>query len=112
MLRGASRFVLGLAPPVAGIAALPFAGIINWLACESEGTEACGRKDLAELQYGVAWAGLVPALVFSVAFLTRRRRTSLAAFLVAVAVYAAWALLADAAVHGWDDLRLVPFAAA
>jgi hypothetical protein len=28
---------------------------------------------------------------------------------IGIAVYVAWALLLDAAVHGWDDLKLLPW---
>jgi hypothetical protein len=102
------RIGLALAPLAGAFATVPVAWAIDWLACEEETSEACTRQDLADSQHVLAWVGLVPALVFTLAFLTRRRRLAWPALAAAVAVYAAWALLADAAVHGWDDLVLVP----
>jgi hypothetical protein len=83
------------------------AGAIDWLACESEGSEACGRQNLARAQLYVAVAGLVPALLL-VVDTWRGSRRAVAWLVLGVAVYAVWGLLADAAVHGWDDLVLVP----
>ena len=93
-----------------GGAALAFlvAAVVNWLACENEGSEACGRQDLASAQFDLAVIGFVPALVLMVAAALGRRRTAAVALAVGVPLYLAWAFLLDAAVHGWDDLKLVP----
>jgi hypothetical protein len=84
------------------------AGVVNWLACENEGTPACSRQDLAFGQFILAIIGLVPALVLLVAAALRRKRLAALALAVGVPLYLAWAVLLDAAVHGWDDLKLVP----
>jgi hypothetical protein len=105
---GVLRFLLALAPVAGALATLPFAWAIDWLACENDTSEACARQDLASLQQVVAWIGLLPAVLFSVAFLWGRQRLAWIALALAVGAYAAWAVLADAAVHGWDDLMLFP----
>ena len=102
-------YVLG-ALLLLGAAAFAFlvAGVVNWLACENEGTEACSRQDLASAQFILAMIGLVPALVLVVAAAFGRKRMAALALAVGVPLYLAWAFLMDAAVHGWDDLKLVP----
>jgi hypothetical protein len=88
--------------------ALLVAGAVNWLACENEGTPACARQDLAFGQYILAIIGLVPALVLVVAAAVQKRWVAALALAVGVPLYIAWAVLLDAAVHGWDDLKLIP----
>jgi hypothetical protein len=84
------------------------ANAVNWLACENEGSEACERQDLASTQLVVAIAGLAPAIVLVVAAARGNRRITALALVVGVPLYLGWAILVDAAVHGWDDLTLVP----
>ncbi len=81
---------------------------VQWLACENEGTEACARTDLALATYVLAIVGLVPAVVLLLAALFSKRRLAIGALAFGVLLYLSWALLLDAAVHGWDDLILVP----
>jgi hypothetical protein len=88
--------------------ALLVAGAVNWLACENEGTPACDRQDLAFGQFVLAMIGLLPALVLVVAAAVRKRWVAALALAVGVPLYLVWALLLDAAVHGWDDLKLIP----
>ena len=83
-------------------------GVTNWLACENEGTPACERQDLAFTQYVLAIVGLVPALALVVAAALRKRRLAMLALAVGVPLYLVWAVLLDAATHGWDDLTLLP----
>ena len=52
--------------------------------------------------------GLVPALTLVVAAAARKRWLAALALAVGVPLYRAWAVLLDAATHGWDDLTLVP----
>ena len=102
-------------PVLGGMALLAGAGfavlvsaVVNWLACENVGTPACSRQDLASAQFTVAMIGLVPALVLVVAAALGKKRTAAVALVVGVPLYLAWAFLMDAAIHGWDDLTLVP----
>jgi hypothetical protein len=88
--------------------ALLVAGAANWLACENEGTPACARQDLAFGQYILAMIGLVPALALMVAAAVRKKWLAALALTVGLPLYLAWAVLLDAAIHGWDDLTLVP----
>jgi hypothetical protein len=83
-------------------------GVTSWLACENEGTPACARQDLASAQFAVATVGLLPSFILVVGALLGSRRLTIAAVMVGVPLYAAWAILLDAAVHGWDDLKLLP----
>jgi hypothetical protein len=84
------------------------AGAVNWLACENEGIPACSRQDLAFAQLILAMIGLLPALILVIAAALRTKRLTALALAVGVPVYLAWAVLMDAAIHGWDDLKLVP----
>jgi hypothetical protein len=87
-----------------------FAGLaVNWLACENRGTPACARQELASATLILALVGLVPASVLVLAAVLGKRRLAIAAIAVGVPLYLAWALLLDAAEHGWDDLTLLPF---
>ena len=52
--------------------------------------------------------GLVPALVLVAAAALGKKRMAAVALVVGVPLYLAWAFLMDAAIHGWDDLKLVP----
>jgi hypothetical protein len=83
------------------------AGAWKWLACENEGSEACGRKTLADAQFVVACIGIAPAMLLVWDTFHGNRRALLWLGLGA-AVYVAWAVLVDAAIHGWDDLKLFP----
>jgi hypothetical protein len=91
----------------AGFAVL-VGGATHWLACQNEGTEACSREDLAWTQFVVAIVGLVPAVALFVAVVLSKRRLAIGAVVIGVPLYLAWAFLLDAAVHGWDDLKLIP----
>jgi hypothetical protein len=84
------------------------AGVTSWLACENEGTPACARQDLVSAQFTLAIVGLIPSFVLVLAALLGMRRLAIAAVVVGVPLYVVWAILLDAAVHGWDDLKLLP----
>jgi hypothetical protein len=102
-------YVLGALALLGGATfAFLVAGVVNWLACENEGSEACSRQGLACAQFIVATIGLVPALLLVVAAALPKRRLAVLALAVGVPVYLAWAFLTDAAIHGWDDLKLIP----
>jgi hypothetical protein len=83
------------------------AWVATWLACENQGTPACERKPLADAQFVVACVGVAPAILL-VWDTVRRSRRALLWLGMGVAIYAAWPLLLDAAIHGWDDVKLVP----
>lgn len=87
-------------------AVLP-AGAWKWLACENQGTPACERKPLADAQFIVACVGVAAALLL-VWDTARFRRRALVWLAIGIAIYIAWAVLLDAAIHGWDDLKLLP----
>jgi hypothetical protein len=60
------------------------AGLVNWLACENEGTPACSRQDLASAQFTLATIGLAPALVLVVAAALGKKRIAALALAVGV----------------------------
>jgi hypothetical protein len=103
-------YILGSVVLLAGacFTVLP-AGAWKWLACENVGSEACGRKPLADAQFVVACSGIAPAVLL-VWDTVRRSRRALLWLAIGIAIYVAWALLLDAAIHGWDDLKLLPSA--
>jgi hypothetical protein len=105
----ALRIAVGFTALVAAGFAAYFAAVLDWLACESGPSEACDRKHLARLQLQVAVVGLAPVFAFAVAWIGGWRRVAVAMLVVAAWTYLTWALLADAAVHGWDDLKFFPF---
>ena len=80
----------------------------NWLACENQGTPACARQELASMQFELALFGLIPAFVLVLAVVFRKRRLAIAAVALGIPLFLTWALILDAAVHGWDDLKLLP----
>lgn len=104
--------LLGFLGALALLAAAAFAflvaGVVDWLACENEGTPACSRQNLASAQFTLAVIGLIPALVLVVAVALRKKRVAVLALAVGAPIYIAWAFVMDAAVHGWDALKLVP----
>jgi hypothetical protein len=67
------------------------------------------ERDLAQLPLQIAVVGLAPSLAFAFAWIGGWRRVAVATFTLAVGTYLTWAVVADAAVHGWDDLKLFPF---
>ncbi|MDP9490948.1 MAG: hypothetical protein M3P42_01900 [Actinomycetota bacterium] len=104
----ALRIATALALVAAAVFAVFFAAVIDWLACDTEPSQACDRKDLARLQLQIAVVGLAPIFAFAVAWIGEWRRVAVAMFILAVGSYLTWAVLADAAVHGWDDLKFFP----
>jgi hypothetical protein len=108
MTRRVVSVVVALALLGGSIFAVLVGGLVDLLACENEGTPACARQDLASAQFKLAILGLIPASVLVLAALLGKRRLAVAAVVVAVPLYLVWALLLDAAVHGWDDLKLLP----
>jgi hypothetical protein len=100
--------VLALALVGGACMAVVVAAAWNWVACENEGSEACGRQQIAATQLIVALVGVVPAVALVVTVALGRRRFAGVVLSVGVATYAAWAVLLDAAIHGWDDLKLLP----
>lgn len=93
----------------AAVSAVFFAAVVDWLACESGPSQACDRKDLARLQLQIAVVGLAPIFAFALAWIGGWRRVAAAMLILAVGTYLTWAVLADAAVHGWGDLKFFPF---
>lgn len=107
------RYLLYVLASVVLLAAACFsvlpAWAVKWLACENQGTPACERQALADDQFIVACIGVIPAILL-VWDTVRRSRRALVWLGIGIAIYIAWALLFDAAIHGWDDLKLVPSA--
>jgi hypothetical protein len=88
---------------------LAVAWTTSFTAClDSATTEACGRKDLATIAFIVACTGFVPVLTLAWALWAGRIRLAGLAFASAIVIYGLWALLNDAATHGWNDLWLLP----
>jgi len=85
------------------------AGIIDWLACESGPSAACDRQSLAHAQYVTGWVAAGALVTAAALQFWRSRATAVSALALATAIVIVWALMADAAVHGWDDLKLLPF---
>jgi hypothetical protein len=105
----ALRIVLGFTAVAAASFAAYFAAVLDWLACENDTSEACDRANLAQLQLQVAVVGIAPVSAFAVACIGGWRRVAMAMVVLAAGTYLTWAVLADAAVHGWDDLKFFPF---
>lgn len=101
-------FLAVLVGAAAGVVVL-MAWATDFVACETAGSDACSRHPLAEAQLWLAVAGLVPAGL-AVRAVLRGERTQAWVFSIATALaYGCWAILNDAAVHGWgEDMTLVP----
>jgi hypothetical protein len=84
--------------------ALGFIALVTAGLCEN-----CTENDLVDIQLAIALVGLVPVtmLVDSV-WRPRSRGVVRLWAALSVLVYVSWAVLNDAAVHGWNDLVLVP----
>lgn len=101
------RWLVALVAIAIVVVVVPIASATQWLACDVAGSEACGRQELATAQLVVALMGVSAALAV-VAQAWRGRRTLFAWLAIEALIYFVWALLADAAVHGWDDLKFFP----
>lgn len=88
--------------------AILVSGTWQWLACVNEGTEACAREHLAFAAFVLAIVGAVAPLTLAVAAVVGHKRLAAAAGAVGVPLYVTWAVVFDAAGHGWDELTLVP----
>ena len=98
-IAGASALV------VVAIGAVVLAWATDFAICLQDIT--CEDRGLKRAQLALAVLDVVPASLVVFAVLRRRPRLkwlAIATFLLSLAV---WALLNDAATHGWDDLRLV-----
>ena len=86
----------------------------HWVMCNGEigGSTMCPQgkpTSTMTAQLVVVLIGLAPPLVMIVAAFANKRRAALAAVVVGLILWAGWAILADAAVHGWDsDMQFVP----
>jgi hypothetical protein len=86
-----------------------YATLIEWLACESGGSAACDRKPLAETQLFVGWVAALALLGAGILQLRAKRRAAIGGLVLAAMLIIAWGVLADAAHHGWGDLKFFPF---
>ena len=94
-----------------GAAFATASGAYAWSALCEDGTfDRCfnGRPSF-ELVFQAALAGLGFAVTLLMLRFTKRGsyRLAVAAFVLALLSFAAWALFLDAATHGWDNLKLV-----
>jgi hypothetical protein len=97
--------LLALGLVLAACLATLMALVDNSLACEEPGSDACTRASLAHVALGVSVVGFVPAVGALVGAATGRRRLFAASLISGLVVLLGWALLSDAVVHGWDDLK-------
>jgi hypothetical protein len=92
----------------AGFAILVALGAIYGLCQEHQSGCLDGEPNLElVLQVPIAVLGFAAALMMW--FLAKRRsyRAASGALLVAVLLFATWAVLLDAGTHGWDNLKLL-----
>jgi hypothetical protein len=86
----------------------------HWVMCHGEfgGSTMCPQGEptgTMTAQLIVGLVGVVPPLVMIAAAFRDKRRAALAALVVGLILWAGWAFLIDAAVHGWgSDMRFVP----
>lgn len=108
----ASRTARGaiLVASVAGATLIWFvAGLIDWLACEQDTSASCDRASLARTQLIVGWAAAAGLVGFGLLQLRIGRRIAIAGLVLVVMLIVGWGMLADAADHGWGDLKFFPF---
>jgi hypothetical protein len=100
------RYLLGLSVLIAGaFAAILFAFLVLAFTCD-EGGGDCSRT-LAYVQLFVSLIGILPLARLWTSISEERNRGALLWLAVCVVTYGVWAILNDATVHGWDDLRLL-----
>jgi hypothetical protein len=88
--------------------AIALAWATYYVSCDEVTSDACDLRGLARAQLVVAVGGLVPALGMALAASRKRNALALVCFALAALVYAVWAFLNDAAVHGWGpDMTLM-----
>ena len=99
------QYLAGAAVLVAGaFVAILIAFITLGFTCD-EGGGDCSRT-LAYVQLLVPLLGILPLARLWTSISEARYRDALLWLVVSVLTYGAWAVLNDAAVHGWDDLVL------
>lgn len=89
-----------------------FAVVAAWAmqatACDQPYLATCSNGNLMTLQLGIAGAGLVPAGLMLFHAYASLYRKAMVYLISALVVYGIWALVNDAAVHGWNGLALLP----
>jgi hypothetical protein len=100
---------LAIVPAVLGLigaaAAVLLALLTKSLICHGDSDTSC-RTGLMNIQLLVALAGLIPLVAMLRASIQRKTMLAFGLFFIAILIYAAWAVLNDAAVHGWDNLKI------
>jgi hypothetical protein len=93
---------LGAFGIIGSLVALPYAWAVAAFACDDAMTAACARQGLALLQLRLAVAGLVVVTLFLLSAALGRRTLARVLLGCSLLLYAAWAIINDAAVHGWS----------
>jgi hypothetical protein len=84
-----------------------YVGLITWgVACDVPGTEACQRQGLARTQFLVSLVVLLSAGITSICLWRGRFGAGAVALVLGLVSFAGWGLLNDAAIHGWDNLKV------
>jgi hypothetical protein len=88
------------------LAAVLSAVLTNAVLCDDPTAESCTRHVLGSVQLGLALFGLLPLAAAAWACMRRRTRVTVLWICVALAVYLAWGIFNDAAIHGWSNLKV------
>jgi hypothetical protein len=101
-----ARSEADLAAIAGAIVLLALAGFATFIGLVSYAIlcEWCdGKPPEQTWQFVFACAGLVAAALMTAFTVVRRSQAAVASLVVAIVLYAAWAVLLDAATHGWGS---------
>jgi hypothetical protein len=102
-----ARRALALAMSLLAVCVAVFGAFFGWvvyaIAKSADGNYDGTVSTETTAQFILGWVGIFPALMTAYFVFKERNRQAVAALTVGVIVWAGWAILNDAAVHGWND---------
>lgn len=110
-----TREALVRALAILAVCATLFGALIGWvvyaMAKSADGNYDGDVSTVTTLQLILGWAGIAPAVAMAYFAFRGSNRKAMAAFCIGLIVWTGWAVLDDAAVHGWghDMVLLRPF---
>jgi hypothetical protein len=84
-----------------------FGWVVYGLAKSADGNYDGTVSAVTTLQFILGWVGIAPALAMAYFVFRGRNHLAVAGLIVSVTFWAGWAVLNDAAVHGWRDSFLL-----